>query len=100
MNVKRGRKSNEPFFDPVLAVDVAQAIETIKAAQVADAKSNVFFIFAHDMGILGSVDFFPQSANGWKVKGWKEQTMWKFLEDLTLAIVPTKENPFGAPTPL
>lgn len=90
LNVKRGRKPNEPFFDPVLAVDVPQAIQTIKDAQAADAQSYVFFIFAHDMGILGSVDFFPQSANEWKEKGWKEKTMWNFLEDLARAIVPTE----------
>lgn len=88
LNVKRGRKPNEPFFDPVLAVEVAQAIQTIKDAQVADAKGDVFFIFAHDMSLQGSVDFFPHSANHWKEKGWKEKTLWKFLVELAVAIVP------------
>lgn len=87
LNVKRGREPNEPFFDPVLAVDMVQAIESIKEAQVADAQSNVFFIFAHDMGIYGTVDFFPHLANHWKEKGWREKTLWNFLADLTLAAV-------------
>lgn len=87
LNLKRGRKPNEPFFDPVLAVDMAQAVQSIQEAQVADAQSDVFFIFAHDMGIQGTVDFFPHSANNWKEKGWREKTLWNFLGDLTLAVV-------------
>lgn len=87
LNVKRGRKPNEPFFDPVLVADMAQAIQTIKDAQVADAQSDVFFIFAHDMGIQGAVEFFPHSANHWKAKGWREKTLWNFLADLTPAVV-------------
>jgi hypothetical protein len=87
LNVKRGRLPNEPFFDPVLVVDMAQAVQTIKEAQVADAQTDVFFIFAHDLGIQGTVDFFPRSANHWMEKGWKEKTLWNFLADLTLAVV-------------
>lgn len=85
LNVKRGRKPNQPFFDPRLVVDMDDAVESIDKAQEADAQSNVFFIFAHDVSIQGVVDFFPQSANGWAEKGWKEKHMWRFLGDLTLA---------------
>lgn len=82
----RGRDPDEPFFDPVGAEDEAQAIQTIKDALAADARSDVFFIFAHDMAILGTVDFFPQSANSWKEKGWRDKALWNFLSDLTSAI--------------
>jgi len=86
LNVKRGRKPNEPFFDPAIASDMVQAIQTIKEAQLADVQNHVFFVFAHDIALLGTVDFFPHSANQWKEKGWKEKTLWKFLADLTSAI--------------
>jgi hypothetical protein len=85
LNVKRGRKPDQPFFDPVLVVDMNDAVESIDKAQEADAQSNVFFLFAHDASIQGVVDFFPKPANEWKEKGWKEKQLWKFLEDLTLA---------------
>jgi hypothetical protein len=85
INVKRGREPNQPFFDPVLVVDIADAVDSIAKAQEADAQSNIFFVFAHDASIQGVVDFFPQSANGWKEKGWKDKHMWEFLGDLTFA---------------
>ncbi|KAI0505578.1 beta-lactamase-like protein [Xylaria bambusicola] len=87
LNHKHGRKAYEPFFEPVLAVDIPQAIQTIKDAQLADAQSNIFFVFAHDMEIQGIVDFFPHPANGWRVKGWREKSLWRFLADLTPAAV-------------
>ncbi|KAI0975574.1 beta-lactamase-like protein [Xylaria arbuscula] len=87
LNHKRGRRADEPFFDPVLAVDVPQAIQTIKDTQLVDAQSNVLFLFAHDMEINGIVGFFPQAANAWHEKGWKEKALWKFLADLTPAAV-------------
>jgi glyoxylase-like metal-dependent hydrolase (beta-lactamase superfamily II) len=83
-NVSRGRKPDEPFFDPVLVVDMADAVETIEKAKEADAQDDVFFIFAHDYTIQGVVDFFPQSVNGWKEKGWKQKHQWNFLGDLTI----------------
>lgn len=87
LNVRRDRKPNEPFFDPVLAVDLHRTIQTIKEAQEAEAHNNVLFVFAHDMGISGVVDFFPSPANDWKHKGWKEMSQWNFLIDLTEAAV-------------
>jgi hypothetical protein len=90
LNAKHGRKPDEPFFDPVLAVDAAQAIQTIKDTQNADAQSNVFFVFAHDATIQGTVEFFPHSANHWKEKGWGEKSKWNFLADLTLAAAVAK----------
>ncbi|KAI1270387.1 beta-lactamase-like protein [Xylariaceae sp. FL1019] len=87
LNIKRGRQANEPFFDPIYADDVAQAIQTVKDCQSADARSNVFFIYAHDMTIEGVVDFYPKSANEWQAKGWREKAMWKFLADLAPAAI-------------
>lgn len=82
LNVRRGRRPDEPFFDPVLATDLPRSIKTIKDTQEADAHDDVFFVFAHDMWICGVVDFFPKSVNNWKNEGWKEKTLWRFLSDL------------------
>jgi glyoxylase-like metal-dependent hydrolase (beta-lactamase superfamily II) len=90
LNVKRGRKPDQPFFEPVIASDHEQALETIKKTQEADAQDDVLFIFAHDSDILGIVDLFPLPANGWKIKGWREKLFWKFLEDLALPAVLAK----------
>jgi hypothetical protein len=87
LNFKRGRKPDEPFYDPVLTVDLTRNIQTIKEAQEADAQDNVLFVFAHDMWISDIVDFFPKSANDWKSKGWREDVMWRFLADLSPAAV-------------
>jgi hypothetical protein len=89
LNVKRGRKEDEPFFETQLAADVHQAVDTVRKAQTADVQNNVFFIFAHDMSISGIVDLFPSSANGWQSQGWKEKTHWAFLKDLCPALTST-----------
>lgn len=86
INTRRGRQENEPFFDPVLVDDAAVATETIKGAQAADARDDVFMILAHDMTIEGIIELFPQSANEWKKKGWKKESMWSFLIDLAAEI--------------
>lgn len=87
LNVKRGRKPNAPFFDPVLAVDIPRAIQSIQETQEADAQNNVFLVFSHDMQICGIAEFFPKSANDWKSKGWKEKTLWNFLADFAPAVL-------------
>jgi len=86
VNIKRGRKPGETFFDPNIGFDIEQAIKTIKEAQKADAQENVFFIFAHDMSVMGVVDEFPKTINDWKAKAWSEKTQWKFLNDFEEAI--------------
>jgi hypothetical protein len=95
INTKRGREPNNPFFDPIITVDMAQAVQTIEDSQVADAQSNVFYVSAHDATIEGSIEFFPHPANEWKEKGWKEKTLWKFLGDLALA---ASQETMGAST--
>lgn len=69
-----------------MGLNIEQTIDTIEKAQVADANSNIWFIYAHDRSLLKSVDFFPLSANGWKEKKWREKTMWAFLDEFETAI--------------
>jgi hypothetical protein len=92
MGFKYGRKTDEPFFSPALVHNMTQAVQTIKDAAVVDAQSNIFSIFAHDMAIVGVVDFYPHRANEWKEKGWKDKTHWKFMKDLVPAVIASKSN--------
>ncbi|GAB1316386.1 hypothetical protein MFIFM68171_06596 [Madurella fahalii] len=82
LNVRRGKKPDEPFFGLAMGHDVPLAVETVRKAQAADAREDVFFVFAHDSTIIGVVDMFPATANAWKEKGWREAVLWKFLGDL------------------
>lgn len=84
MNEKRGRKADEAFMDPepTASEDHHLAMQTVERAQVADAQDNVWLLCAHETGLFGSVDLFPEPANSWKEKGWKEKVEWKFLRDL------------------
>jgi glyoxylase-like metal-dependent hydrolase (beta-lactamase superfamily II) len=79
--IERGRSANEPFFEPTMGLSVPEAIRSIRKAQEIDAEENVLFVFAHESSIRSVADFFPASANDWKQKGWKEQTLWAFLKD-------------------
>ncbi|CAN8097745.1 unnamed protein product [Discula destructiva] len=80
-NVARGRRVDQPFLEPALFMDEKLSGQTIARTQVADADPNVWFVFAHDTALWDRVDLFPQQANAWKEKGWKEKTMWAFLRD-------------------
>lgn len=87
LNVKRGRRADGPFADPAVNDDEELAHETIRRTMVADADPDVWFVFAHDTALWEGVDLFPEKANGWREKGWKEKTMWAFLTDLLPAVV-------------
>lgn len=86
IQLKRSRALDQPFFDPYAAQDLPQAIQTLRDAQELDAADNILFIGAHDYTIRGVVDLFPAEANDWKVRRWREQTYWKFLEDFQITI--------------
>lgn len=81
LQVKRGRRADEPFFDPVMGLDVAEVSRSLRKAQAMDCNENILFISAHEYAILGVVDLFPESANDWKRKGWREKILWTFLKD-------------------
>lgn len=82
----RGRKPDEPFFEPVAGHDMPLALGTISKVQVPDAHDNVLFIYAHDTSIKGVVDVFPLDVNDWKAKGYLEKMFWRFLEDFQEAV--------------
>lgn len=64
-----------------VAFDVQKAKDSITGLQEFDAADNVFVICAHDTSLVGVVDVFPQYANEWKHRQWKETGRWKFLGD-------------------
>lgn len=70
-----------PSGQPVLAVDLQEARDTVKKVQKFDACPDIFVVAAHDASLHGVVNLFPLYATNWKEKGWKEQGQWKFLHD-------------------
>jgi hypothetical protein len=38
-------------------------------------------VIAHDLSLIDVVDFYPETINDWKTKGFKEQGHWRFLRD-------------------
>ncbi|KAK0648678.1 beta-lactamase-like protein [Cercophora newfieldiana] len=92
LNIKRNRKPDAPFFDPVLGEDLPLMKETIVKAETADGDSDVWFVVAHDPKILEVAEVFPKSANAWKKKGWGEKAHWKFLRDLVPAVKVDRET--------
>lgn len=86
LNIRRGRDPAGPFIDSAIVNNEEKLFETIRHTQMADADPNVWIVIAHDEAILDDeITKFPGAANDWKAKGWKDKTMWKFLEDFVPA---------------
>ena len=63
--------------------DSKVAQKSVDALQDFDADENVFVCVAHDGGLIPVVDWFPHGTlNTWKEKGWKEKSLWGFLNEL------------------
>lgn len=79
----------KPFYavatEQGISYDAVEAQETVEKVVEADALDRVWVVMAHDDTLLGVVDFFPNSANGFLEKGWVEQTRWLFLRDFEAA---------------
>ncbi|KAL3458374.1 beta-lactamase-like protein [Aspergillus heterothallicus] len=86
LQTNRTRSCGQPFFDPGMGLDIPEAMRTIEKAQHADARDNIWFIYAHDPSLLGVADLFPFPANAWKERGWRQQTLWTFLKDFAPAL--------------
>ncbi|KAK3620448.1 hypothetical protein LTR56_022734 [Elasticomyces elasticus] len=73
----------EPFMKPNGPVhdDANDAMESLDKFTGFDAQDNIFAVIAHDPSLLDVVEFYPKPANGWKAKGWKEVSRWRFLRD-------------------
>jgi len=89
LNTSRGRKADEPFFEPSVGWDIPLAKETIRGLQAFDAREDVLVVAAHDASLASVVgmDGFSRGDGGWwalgrwRENGWKEKERWKFLDD-------------------
>ena len=61
--------------------DRETSIESQKTLSVLDAHRDIFVVLTHDATLMGVMDLFPETLNEWKEKGWKEKTIWTFLEE-------------------
>jgi hypothetical protein len=82
------KSRTEPFYTIAvaptgesLALNVEQALESIKKLEEFDGNENIFTVIAHDLSLVGVVDMFPATANAWKKKGWAEKGRWEFLRE-------------------
>jgi glyoxylase-like metal-dependent hydrolase (beta-lactamase superfamily II) len=73
----------EPFFDPVRHGgwhhEALEAKASIDKLIEADSHDHIFPLMAHDGSLADVVDLYPENANAWRAKGWKEQSRWGFL---------------------
>ena len=85
------KSSREPFCRPSedISHDLDEAVRSIEKLQELDARENIFTVFAHDQSLFDIVDFFPNPANDWKAKGWKEKGFWRFLGEFKTSKSPS-----------
>ncbi|KAM7190382.1 hypothetical protein V8F33_009498 [Rhypophila sp. PSN 637] len=69
-------------LDPCFPEDLEAAEKTIENIQDFDADERVFVLWAHDVTLHNILEYYPATADDWKVKGWKETSRWTFLSDL------------------
>ena len=62
--------------------DLALSQRSVEQLMLFDAMENVFVIFAHDRSLADVVEYYPETVNSWKRKGWKEKGLWRFLPQL------------------
>ncbi|PGH18833.1 hypothetical protein AJ79_00246 [Helicocarpus griseus UAMH5409] len=90
LQISRGREPGTPFFDPALNHDVVEGKRTIEKLQEADVHERVLVVLAHDAGLRGVMDFFPERADEWWEKGWGRgkgmQGRWGFLKDFGVEV--------------
>ena len=69
-------------LDPCFPEDLQAAEETIESIQRFDADNRDLVVFAHDVSMYKTLEFYLVTANDWKGKGWKSAGRWAFLADL------------------
>ncbi|KEF56962.1 uncharacterized protein A1O9_07152 [Exophiala aquamarina CBS 119918] len=77
------KSATEPFLKPNPRVNEIpeKAMHSLSAMQEFDASPDVLVCIAHDGGLLGNVDFYPERLNGWRKKGVKNKVHWNFCGD-------------------
>ena len=78
--------SETPSGGAVASYNLQEARDTILAVQKFDSRPDVLLIAAHDNSLRNIIDVFPQEANDWLAKGWKQRGSWLFLADFAKAL--------------
>ncbi|KAL5331718.1 hypothetical protein ACEPPN_001255 [Leptodophora sp. 'Broadleaf-Isolate-01'] len=81
-------------LDPCFPEHLRDAEKTIECVQRFDADDRVLVVFAHDVSIYKTLEYYPATANKWKDKGWKSTGQWAFLPHLQKI---AKEHKKGTP---
>ncbi|KAK1226011.1 hypothetical protein PQX77_011029 [Marasmius sp. AFHP31] len=66
---------------PSAYADQQTSIKSQQALSVLDAHKDIFVLAAHDATLVGVIGLFPEKLDDWKEKGWKEQSLWAFLDE-------------------
>ncbi|TPX13509.1 uncharacterized protein E0L32_005980 [Thyridium curvatum] len=69
-------------LDRCFPEDLDAAEKTIESIEKFDADERVLVVWAHDVTMYKTLEYYPAIANGWKAKGWKGTGRWAFLSDL------------------
>ncbi|CAE6438746.1 unnamed protein product [Rhizoctonia solani] len=89
LNLHPKHTATEPFYlvsSGGVSVEPAVAQKSLDKLTGFDCYEDIFTIIAHDATLLDVVDFFPKSLNDWKVRGYREKSLWKFAGDFRDAI--------------
>jgi hypothetical protein len=57
-----------------------------------DAHENILVVLAHDASLRDVVGFYPQDANDWKQKLWRNKERWSFLTDFEAGLRTPEET--------
>ncbi|KAJ7931685.1 beta-lactamase-like protein [Mycena leptocephala] len=69
------------YVDPVTAQVSLEKLATF------DADEDIFVMVAHDISLISSIPYFPESLNDWKASHLKERTVWNFVDTTNPAFV-------------
>ncbi|KAJ7446752.1 beta-lactamase-like protein [Mycena latifolia] len=72
--------------DSVYADPTAAKVSLEKVATF-DADPDFFVLIAHDPTLLSFIPYFPASLNDWKASNWKENLVWRFVDESSPAFV-------------
>jgi len=73
------------YADPVTSQISLEKLATF------DADPDILVLIAHDISLRSTIPYFPAYLNNWKANGFKEKTVWSFVE---------KGNPASVFTPV
>jgi hypothetical protein len=77
------KSATKPFYEPAdgFNEDGSVAERSLEGLTEFDAHENILVVLAHDASLRDVVGFYPQDANDWKQKLWRNKGRWRFLTD-------------------